>query len=96
MDEKTLFNNLIKHFLEIKTRKDMEDLLLGILTPTEREELPRRLEIVKRLLRQNPHAQIAKDMGLGVATVTRGSRELKLNHFKALQRKYAKKNKDTN
>jgi TrpR family trp operon transcriptional repressor len=68
-----------------KDRDLLEDLLLGFTTEKERTELVQRLEIVKRLLRGDPQAQIAKELGVGVATVTRGSKELSQGRFKALR-----------
>lgn len=72
-----------------KTRDQelLEDLLIGITTPKERDELGHRLEIVKRLLAGETHHKIAGDLGVGVATVTRGSRELANGKFKALKRR---------
>ena len=63
----------------------MIDLLNGILTSQEREEIAVRLQIVKKLLAGEPQAKIAKDLGVGIATVTRGSRELKAGRFKVLR-----------
>ena len=60
----------------------MEDFLKGILTPQEIEQLSLRLEIVKRLKRGEPQRKIAEDLKVGIATVTRGSRELKKGRFK--------------
>jgi TrpR family transcriptional regulator, trp operon repressor len=78
-------NNLIETLLEIKDKKLLIDFLEGILTPKELEEIPIRLEIIKRLKKGEAQHKIAKDLGLGVATVTRGSRELKLGRFKAVK-----------
>ncbi len=63
---------LIDQLLKIKTQEEMEDFLLGILTPKEREELPMRLKIVKMLRSGIPQHEIAENLGVGVATVTRG------------------------
>lgn len=68
--------------LEIKTEKEMESFLGAIFTPKEIEEIPKRLEIVKMLKKGTSQRLIANKLGVGIATVTRGSRELKLNHFK--------------
>jgi len=68
-------------------RAMLEDLLISITTPSERLALSQRLEIVKRLLRKEPHAKIAKELRVGVATVTRGSKELTAGKFKALRSK---------
>ncbi len=75
---------LIDQLFKIKSEEEMEDFLLGILTPKEREELPMRLKIVKLLRAGIPQHEIAEDLGVGVATVTRGSRELQKGRFKVV------------
>lgn len=77
-------NDLIDLLLSIKTKNEMEDFLLGILTPKELEEIPTRLRIVKMLKKGVPQHEIAEKLGIGVATVTRGSRELKKGRFKVV------------
>ncbi|MCR4326361.1 MAG: Trp family transcriptional regulator [Candidatus Roizmanbacteria bacterium] len=72
---------LIDVLLKLKTEKALEDFLIGILTPKEIFELSRRLEIVRLLKTGIQHQAIAKKLGVGVATVTRGSRELQRGHF---------------
>jgi TrpR family trp operon transcriptional repressor len=73
---------LVEAFLKNKTRNEMVDFLKGILTPKEFEELVTRLQIIKLLKTGLPHQEIARRLGVGVATVTRGSREIKLGRFK--------------
>ena len=75
---------LIKLLLNIKTKEEMEDFLLGILTPKELEEIPTRLQIVKMLKNGVRQHEIAERLGIGVATVTRGSRELQKGRFKVV------------
>lgn len=77
-------NELIELLLNIKNKADMKDFLLGILTPKELEEIPTRLQIVKKLKAGIPQQKIAEDLKVGIATVTRGSRELKMGRFKAV------------
>lgn len=60
----------------------MENFLYGILTPQELDEISVRLQIVKMLKKGIPQHEIAQILGIGVATVTRGSKELKLGRFK--------------
>jgi TrpR family trp operon transcriptional repressor len=74
-------NMLIEAFLNIKSKKEMLDFLQGILTPQELDELPRRLEIVKMLKKGIPQHEVSKKLGVGVATVTRGSKELQKGRF---------------
>ena len=72
---------LVEAFLKNKSRTEMLDFLKGILTPSELDELTTRLQIVKMLKKGLPHQEIARRLKVGVATVTRGSRELRLGRF---------------
>ena len=65
----------------------LEDFLTGVTTQSERAELARRVEIVKRLVAGEPQHKIAHDLGVGIATVTRGSKELSQGRFKILRNK---------
>lgn len=83
MKEKVrLFNQLRDFLINTKSKEQMENLLLGILTPGELDEIQTRLEIVKLLKKKMPQQEIAKKLGVGIATVTRGSREIKRGRFK--------------
>jgi len=73
---------LIEAFLKNKTNSEMSDFLKGILTPRELEELTTRLQIVKLIKKGLPHQEIARRLKVGVATVTRGSREIRFGRFK--------------
>jgi len=46
--------------------------------------LTTRLQIVKMIKKGLPHQEIARRLEVGVATVTRGSRELQLGRFKKI------------
>jgi len=72
---------LVEAFLKNKSKVEMLDFLKGILTPSELDELTTRLQIVKMLKKGLPHQEIARRLKVGVATVTRGSRELRLGRF---------------
>lgn len=75
---------LIETFLKIKSAEDMLDFLKGILTPKELDQLSTRLQIIKMLKKGIRQQQIAQKLKVGIATVTRGSRELKLSRFKKI------------
>lgn len=77
-------NELIELLLSIRTKEDMENFLLGILTPKELEEIPTRLSIVKMLKKGFPQRKIAEELRVGVATVTRGSREIQMGRFRVV------------
>jgi len=70
-------NDLLKHLLKEKTPKQMESALRALLTDSELDEITKRLQIFKRLQAGIPQRQIAEELGVGIATVTRGSNALK-------------------
>jgi len=71
-----------KEVIEVihKIAKDkvlLGDFIKDILTPREFENISVRWQIVKRLAEGEHHQSIAEALHLGVATVTRGSREMR-------------------
>jgi len=78
---KTQFNDLVNMLLKINSEEIMEDFLIGILTPKELLEIPNRLQIIKMLKKGISQHEIAEELKVGVATVTRGSKELKQGKF---------------
>ncbi len=60
-----------------KDKRLLADFIKEILTPREFENIGVRWQIVKRLSKGEHHASIAESLHLGVATVTRGSREMR-------------------
>ncbi|MGC1177335.1 MAG: Trp family transcriptional regulator [Candidatus Saccharimonadales bacterium] len=81
------FGDFIELVYSTRDKKLLEDFLVGVTTTKEREELTQRVEIVKRLIAGEAQQKIARDLGVGVATVTRGSKELSQGRFKVLRRK---------
>lgn len=75
--EREHLNELLDYLLQVDNRDDMEKALSGLLTPTEFTEVMKRLQIFKLLREGMPQRQIAEKLGVGIATVTRGSRALK-------------------
>lgn len=75
------YETLVDAVLSLKTKKDVRGFLDGILTPKEREELALRLQIIRLLKKDIPQHEIAKRLGVGIATVTRGSKELSKGNF---------------
>lgn len=68
---------LLEHLLTAHTPDSLEQLLNNLLTPSEMAEISKRLQIFKLLEAGLPQRQIAEQLGVGIATVTRGSRALK-------------------
>ena len=60
-----------------KDKQLLADFIRDILTPHEFENIAVRWEIVKKLAKGEYQESIAEDLHVGVATVTRGSREMR-------------------
>ena len=68
---------LVRVFSKIaRERELLRAFLEDILTPTEYKEIPTRWQIVKQLARGISQREIAKNLHVSIATITRGSREL--------------------
>ena len=69
--------DLVDVIVRITDRELADQFLTDILTPTERREIESRWELVKLLDKGVPQRQIARELGLSLCKITRGSRELK-------------------
>lgn len=81
------FDDFVNLIHTTQDKELLKDFLVGVTTAKERKELTQRVEIIKRLVRGDPQAMIANDLGVGVATITRGSKELANGYFKILKEK---------
>ncbi len=68
---------LLDTLLDAKDPQALLELLQSLLTPAELSEIPKRLQILKRLKAGEPQRRIAEELGVGIATVSRGARALK-------------------
>nr|WP_266099486.1 Trp family transcriptional regulator [Marinomonas communis] len=68
---------MIHYFLDTSDAEAMAQKLNALLTPNEISEMQRRLQIFALLEEGVSQREIAKQLGVGIATVTRGSRALK-------------------
>lgn len=73
---------LIEVLLKTKNKNEMFDFLRGIMTPKEIIEFSNRLQIIKMLKKGISHHDISGKLRVGVATVSRGSREIQKGRFK--------------
>ncbi len=71
---KELISVLVK--LGASDKKLLEAFLIDLLTPAEYREIGLRWQIVRMLHKGIPQRQTAEKLGVSVATVSRGSREL--------------------
>lgn len=68
--------DLIQFLRAADSDEALEKHLKALLTPNEVNEMKHRLQIFERLKQGMPQREIAKQLGVGIATVTRGSRAL--------------------
>lgn len=74
--DRTYRKQLVEHLLSAGNYKNLENRLSNLLTPAEFSEISKRLQILEMLEAGHPQRQIAEELGVGIATVTRGSRAL--------------------
>ncbi|MFQ3260381.1 Trp family transcriptional regulator [Reinekea sp.] len=70
-------DQLLDHLLEAKSRLEMSTKLEQLLTPSEYDEVVKRLQILHMLDQGIPQRKIAETLGVGIATVSRGARARK-------------------
>ena len=55
----------------------VEEFLYSLFTSSEADEIAKRWALVKQIAGGRPQREIARDLGLSLCKITRGSRELK-------------------
>ena len=69
---------LLEVFSKLSSDKEFVGTFLkDMFTPHEVENLALRWQIIKKLNKGDTHREVAGDLGLGISTVTRGSRMLR-------------------
>ena len=84
MSDKYL-NELVQTLAAFSDHKQLRKFLAAILTPKELDEIPKRLQIIKMLKKGVAQRDISAKLKVGVATITRGSKELHKGNFKDIQ-----------
>lgn len=68
-------------------RQELRELLGALLSPAELRVIAERWQIVLRLIAGYTQRQVREELGVGIATVERGARELQYGN-KAFQKFY--------
>lgn len=82
MPKKSPLTPVVDYLTSQKDAQAMLAALEGLLTPYEQQELINRLQIFELLSKGLSQRQVAQQLGVGIATVTRGSRALKAGSYK--------------
>lgn len=75
-DDQRHFDEFVDFLLQAKDRRAMAKRLRALLTSAELHEIPNRLKITRLLKQGLPQRDIARQLGVGIATVTRGSKAM--------------------
>lgn len=70
-------DELVDLLSAVAVNTTMSDVLSNLLTPQEVEEMALRLQVFKGLLSGKSQRNLAKELNVSLATVSRGNRELK-------------------
>ncbi len=72
------WNSFLQLVADVQSHAELDELMQALLTHEERNQLALRVELIRELLqKQKPQRQIASELGVSVATITRGSNMLK-------------------
>lgn len=80
IDQTIVAENLAEMSRALASAQDaelIEGFLFSLFTPSEADEIAKRWALVKDLAEGTPQREIAKELGLSLCKITRGSRELK-------------------
>lgn len=73
---------VVNYLMTQTSPQQMLAALEGLLTPYEQQELINRLQIFELLSKGVSQRRVAQQLGVGIATVTRGSRALQAGSYK--------------
>ncbi|MEI7435806.1 MAG: Trp family transcriptional regulator [bacterium] len=68
---------LVQVLAGLRNEQEVDDLLMALLTPREREKIALRWKLVRMLESGLTQRAIAGQLGVSLCKITRGSRELK-------------------
>ena len=71
--EKKFINELVETIVSLNKKESTLAFLKNILTPDELEEMSRRFQIFKLLVKGTPQREVAKKLHVSIGTVSRGS-----------------------
>lgn len=72
------WKNFISLLESAKESSELDELMQALFTYDEKDQMALRIELLAELLRkEKPQRQIASELGISIATITRGSNLLK-------------------
>ncbi|MGP9688146.1 Trp family transcriptional regulator [Psychrobacter sp. AOP22-C1-C5] len=78
------YRSLLKHLASCSDNDDIEGLLNALLTDKEQYEIANRIRIFDLLERGATQRDISEQLGVGIATVSRGAKAIQSHDISAL------------
>mgnify|MGYP001587592211 CR=1 FL=1 len=78
------YRSLLKHLADCHDSADIEKLLSALLTDKEQHDIANRIRIFDLLDRGTTQRDISEQLGVGIATVSRGAKALQSHNLSAL------------
>lgn len=88
---KQSIKTLLSLIASLKTEREAAEFLGSLLTPDELHTIAERWQIITHLLSGETQREVKAKLGVGIATVTRGAREIKYGNG-AFQKFFARCN----
>ena len=78
------YHSLLTHLANCSDSADIEKLLSALLTDKEQHDIANRIRIFDLLDRGTTQRDISEQLGVGIATVSRGAKALQSHNLSAL------------
>lgn len=78
------YHSLLNHLAGCTDETDIEKLLSALLTDKEQHEIANRIRIFDLLERGVTQRDISEQLGVGIATVSRGAKAMQIHDLSAL------------
>lgn len=78
------YHSLVTHLASCTDSSNIEALLSALLTDREQHEIANRIRIFDLLARGVTQREISEQLGVGIATVSRGAKAMQIHDVSAL------------
>ncbi|MCJ8298471.1 MAG: trp operon repressor [Pseudomonadales bacterium] len=78
---------LIQFLCDISDPSEMQAVMDIILTDKEHEDVDKRLQIFHQLEEHVPQREVSANLGVGIATVTRGAKAMRTDSYRSLEQR---------
>lgn len=78
------YHSLLQHLANCPDSADIEALFRALLTEKEQQEIANRIRIFDLLARGVTQREISEQLGVGIATVSRGAKAMQAHDVSAL------------